>query len=336
MGFDSLASLHLPNLPGPPFPLYSNTIEGVQSCSILLCSPKMFLSVSWALSWPSLTFTATGYTDLTVRDLNLHMRENICLSEPLPPLICISQCVGVHVGMIPFSADSCMHVVARMHDTSAEVRWGPWGLVLICRGHKATSLQKVPEKPELWKVQTFFFNRSDACPSGRGPCLITWWSLAILWSQPLPESPRILSIVSQLMEPSYERGLMSFAKEFIIILVTNTSSLDSHPEHGFSAKRTHSCGQGHVCSVALLQLHCMLCSMFTHVKYKSLRVQAGKVVLIQVSPLPLQIVCCLWSLLGPHTYPFLVWDTVSYQCCARHVSWPTHIWGFLSFCPYFL
>lgn len=93
MGVDSLASLHHPNLPGPPFSLYSNIIEWVQSCSILLCSPslkKMFLSVSRASSWPSLTCTSTGYIDLTVRGSNLHMRENICLSEP-----CLSQRIGV-------------------------------------------------------------------------------------------------------------------------------------------------------------------------------------------------------------------------------------------------
>lgn len=40
---------------------------------------------------------------------------------------------------------------------------------------------------------------------------------------------------------------MNFANEFIIVLITSPSSLDSFPEHGFPVTRTHSCGRNQIC-----------------------------------------------------------------------------------------
>lgn len=112
------------------------------------------------------------------------MRENICLSElELPPVICISQCIGVCVHVCMVLVCMWLHMCRTCLWRSDEILEG-WSSSV--EGERPTYLQKVPEKPEF----------------------------AILQSEPSPESPRIiLSIVSQSMELSYERGLMSFLQK---------------------------------------------------------------------------------------------------------------------------
>lgn len=75
------------------------------------------------------------------------------------------------------------------------------------------------------KHSGFFFPMEElkpVHPEGWGGChLITWWSVVSLWSQPSPEPPRILSIVS-------------LSVDSILMLLTNLSFLGHSPEHCLS------------------------------------------------------------------------------------------------------